>query len=341
MSVNTVSRALAGKDNVSEETRSRIKEVASRLGYVPNALARSLVTGSAMTIGLLLTNPSNPTYAGLITTIEERARRRGYSLLIATSQENQRREAESIDTLLKWRVDGLTIIPAGGTTEPVKALAASGVPFVLMLRDLPEVEADFVSSDNRVGAREAARHLIGQGHRRIAMLARDIQVPSNQERIAGFREAMEEAHIPVDERLILSISSVPIPGGHAATLWSPEGAYEICSSLIRRPDRPTAIFLTQDFFAIGAYRAIHEAGLRIPEDMAVVGYGDSAFARFLTPSLTSVSIPAEDIGRIAVDLLLRRLRRQAGVLPRKILLPAQLVVRDSSRFAKAAERQQR
>ena len=193
LSVNSVSRALAGKDSIGEETRARVHAEARRLEYVPNSLARSLVTGATMTLGFVLTNPSNPIYAELITAVEQRARRLGYSLLLATSQDALDTEINAVDLLLQGRVDGVLMVPVQQASEHLARLPRAGIPLVLINRDLPDIGVDFVGSDEVRGAYEATDHLIRLGYHRIGLVVEDIPISTMRSRIGGFRQAMADA----------------------------------------------------------------------------------------------------------------------------------------------------
>src|SRR5919199_4448988 len=163
VSVNTVSRALAGKDAVSDQTRALIQAEAERLGYVPNAMARSLASGSAMALGLVITNPSNPFYTSLISAIEQRCRAHGYSLVLMVSEENLDNEQEAAEALLRWGVDGAIAVSVQQGAEHWRRVRAAGIPLVLVNRDVPELECDFVGIDFEASAYRAACHLLDRG----------------------------------------------------------------------------------------------------------------------------------------------------------------------------------
>ncbi len=184
LSVNTVSRALAGKDAVSEHTRARIQAEADRLAYVPNAMARSLVVGSAMAFGLVITNPSNPFYASLISAIEQRARLHGYSLVLMVSEENLDNEQRAAKALQRWGVDGAIVVPVQQGAEHWRRLDASGMPLVFVNRDLPELDCDFVGIDFAAGAYQATCHLLDAGVNRLMLLEEDLPAQTTFEYVA-------------------------------------------------------------------------------------------------------------------------------------------------------------
>jgi LacI family transcriptional regulator len=327
LSVNTVSRALAGKDAVSETTRMMIQAEAERRGYIPNGMARSLAVGSAMALGLVITNPSNPFYTTLISAIERRARMHGYSLVLMVSEENLENERRAAESLLRWGVDGAIVVPVQTEVEHWIRLGSAGVPLVLVNRDLADLECDFVGIDFNGSAFRATRQLLDTQTKRVILLEEDLHVSSVEDRIAGFRRALHERGI-ADETII----RVPTQRRDSSTLpWDPTDAYHLAQRLIRRLEPGTAIMVGSDYFALGVYRALRESGFKIPDQVSVMGYGDHPFAAYLDPPLSSVRLPSEEVGSIAVDLLLERLARQCPPpAAQKVRLQASLVVRSST-----------
>jgi LacI family transcriptional regulator len=327
LSVNTVSRALAGKDAVNEHTRALIQAEADRLAYVPNAMARSLVVGSAMAFGLVITNPSNPFYATLISAIEQRARVHGYSLVLMVSEENLDNELRAAKALQRWGVDGAIVVPVQQGAEHWRRLQSAGIPLVLVNRDLPELECDFVGIDFADGAYRATCHLLDHRISQVLLLEEDLSVSSVQERIDGFRRALGERSA-ADRDII----RVPTRRLHSSALpWDPADAYHVAERLIGDLAAGASILVGSDYFALGAYRAIREARRTIPTDVAVMGYGDHPFAAFLDPPLSSVQLPAADVGMTAVNLLVRRLNaKRRSVRTKKVRLAPGLVLRAST-----------
>ena len=327
LSVNTVSRALSGKDSVSEETRALVRAEADRIGYVPNLQARSLVLGSVMTLGLVITNPSNPFYAQLISAIEMRGRAAGYSLLLVVSDESEENEATALESLLRSAVDGAIVVPVQGGSSPWGRLERAGIPAVLDNRDLPGGGLDFVGTDNQRGAAEATRHLIARGARSVMMLEEDLPITTITERISGYTEAMRGAGLAVPDG-----SVIPIPTRRyekMALPWQADEAYRVAQRLLDAGDRPDAFLVGNDYYALGLYRALTERHLTVPDDVLIVGYGDYPFANFLAPPLSTVRLPAAEVGGAAVDLLLERIGRSTAPPVKKFVAP-ELVVRASA-----------
>jgi LacI family transcriptional regulator len=328
LSVNTVSRALAGKDAVNEQTRALIQAEAERLGYVPNAMARSLVMGSAMALGLVITNPSNPFYTTLISAIEQQARLHGYSLVLMVSEESLDNEQRAAKALLRWGVDGAIVVPVQQGAAHWSRVRAANMPLVLVNRDLPELECDFVGIDFQASAYSAACHLLDTGVTSVVLLEEDLPVSSVEDRIVGFRRALGERGITAAR-----IIRVPTRRRESSALpWDPEDAYHLAQRLIRELEPGAAIMVGSDYFALGVYRALLDAGREIPRQIAVMGYGDHPFAAYLEPPLSSVQLPSAEVGAAAVNLLLRRLSGAHGSPEtKKVRLAATLVVRASTR----------
>ncbi len=326
VSVNTVSRALAGKDAVSGRTRALVQAEAERLGYVPNAIARSLVAGSATALGLVITNPSNPFYATLISAIEQRGRVLGYSLVLMASEESLDNERRAVESLLRWSVDGAIVVPVQQEVDHWRRLHTAGVPFVLVNRDLPELGCDFVGIDYEKSAYEATCHLHDGGARTVHLMEEDLSISPVDDRIAGFRRAL------ADRKMEGRIIRVPTRRSRSSALpWDPEDAYHLARRLVADLTAGSAVMVGNDHFALGIYRALREAGMRIPAQVAVMGYGDHPFSPYLDPPLSSVRLPSAEIGSTAVDLLIRRLGDgDRDGPPEKIRLDASLVPRSST-----------
>ncbi|MEU6788744.1 LacI family DNA-binding transcriptional regulator [Nonomuraea angiospora] len=328
LSVNTVSRALSGKDGIGERTRALVRAEAERVGYVPNSVARSLVLGSAMTFGLVITNPSNPFYAQLISSIELRARNHGYSLLLTVTGESEEYETRAVESLLRSSVSGSIVVPVQASSDPWRRLGAVGVPTVLLNRDLPDLGYRSVGTDNELGGYRATAHAISRGARSIVVLEEDLPITTIADRIAGFRRAMAEAGLSVPRG---SIMRVPTRRHEQAALpWQPQEAYQVARRLLRRARLPDAVVVGNDYFALGLYRALEECGLKVPDDMMVIGFGDYPFSAFLSPPLTTVRLPAEEVGDIAVDLLLEEISGGRSDRPLKQLIAPTLVEREST-----------
>ncbi len=313
--MSTASRVLRGETSqrVREETRERILKIAEDLQYLANPLARGLRTQRTNTLGIVVPQLDNPVFAAAIRGAELAAAQRGYSLLIS-----HREPGATATTIAKIsqtnRVDGLLVASLDDDVVLRTDLAASQVPFVLMNRILPGAPLSVVL-DSRAASRKAVEHLIALGHRRIVHLAGREGGFNARERLQGYRDGLAAAGIAFDESLV-GVAGYTAEGGAAAML-----------ALL--PQHPTAVLAATLVSAAGAMAALHEAGVRIPEDISVAGLHDAPVASMLYPTLTSVAMPTEEMGRVAADLLIRAL---AGGAPAPVapLPPGDLMVRNST-----------
>ena len=328
LSVNTVSRALAGKDAVNATTRELVQAEADRIGYVPNTMARSLVLKNAMTIGLVITNPSNPFYARLISAIEERGRVHGYSLMLTVTEDSVENEKRAVEELMRWGVDGVLGVPVQAGDEHWERMQRSGIPLVLVNRALPGVAADVVGVDYTDSARQAAQLLLRDDPSRIYLVEEDLDISPTADRIRGYEEILAEQGIAFTSD---SVIRVPTRRLESSSLpWDPADSYELGQRLAEGIEPGAAVLTGNDYFALGLYRAFTEAGLRIPEDVAIVGHGDHPFSAYLDPPLSTVALPATEVGQAAAERLLERMTEHEMSEPSKTLLSAQLVVRRST-----------
>ncbi|NJP97474.1 LacI family transcriptional regulator [Nonomuraea sp. FMUSA5-5] len=327
LSANTVSRALAGKDQVSESTRARVAAEAKRLGYVPNSHARSLVSGRTMVVGLVITNPSNPFYAALISAIERQCRAGGYSVLLLVTEDSAENEERAVQELLRFGVDGVLGVATESRSDVWDGLREANIPVVQLSRDIADRGLDFVGIDVESAIRDAVVRVASSGTRRIWLLEEDLRVSTVSARIAGFRRALDDLGIAHDRSPVLKVPTRRTNG--ASLPWRPDDAYALAASLITPGNHPDLVITANDYFALGVYRAIRECGLTVPGDVRVLGYGDHPFAAYLEPALTTIRLPADEVGTTAVDLLLRRIVDPDG--PRAcIRLPAELIERRST-----------
>jgi LacI family transcriptional regulator, galactose operon repressor len=314
VSAATVSRALNNTGHVSRETRTRIAAAVVELNYVPNAIASSLRSSKTQLIALL-TDITNPFWTPVERGIEEVAMGAGYTVILCNTDEDQAKEARYIDLLVRKRIDGLIVAATRESTQILQNLKRSHLPFVLIDRVVHGVVADCVRGDSRGGAYQMTAHLLATGYRRIGMISGPCAVSTAEERVAGYQDALTEAGIAVDDRLILY--------GHYTEDWGYRAAQEI---MLRYP-RPDALFAANNTIVLGVLEALHTLGLRVPQDIAVVCFDDTTR---LTPArfLTTVTQPAHEMGRIAVRLLLDRIA-QPDRPPEEIILPVELVIQGS------------
>jgi LacI family repressor for deo operon, udp, cdd, tsx, nupC, and nupG len=313
VSVATVSRALQRPEMVSEETRERIYEVVKRLGYTPNALARNLRTARTRLIVALLPDIANPFFSEVIRGIEQVAYENGYSVLLGETQSNLVREQAYADMVAGRQADGIITM-----FHRVPAIPMDGrLPLVNACEYVKDSAISSVYVDNVAAAAAAVDYLVALGHRDIAFIAGPSSSPICVDREQGYHAALQRAGIAINPALT-AVGDFSIEAGERAV------------EMLRAQGRAfTAIFCSNDEMAIGAMRALIASGLRIPEDVSVVGFDDIRFARYTTPPLTTVSQPKNALGREAMTMLIEILN-DPQVPPRKRVLSAELVVRGST-----------
>lgn len=315
----TVSRVLAGIEaHCTAETAARVRDCAKRLGYVPNSVAASLRSQQSHTVGLILADVSNPFFGAVAKGVEERLSRTGYSVLFGNSNNSLESEEALVRTLVEKRVDGLIVAPSASTGAHLEAVAASGIKVVLVDSDIPEIDLDCVSIDNHMAARKAVRHLLELGHERIAIVTGPLDAVFDRQRLEGYRATLERAGIAFDEVLVLK-SDLTMSGGVTAV-----------EAFLTLDPRPTALFVANNMMTLGVITALSRAGVRVPEEVSLVGFDDQDwYAVFRTP-LTAVSNPAHEIGTLAADRLLNALGQSEPASVQRVFLNCDLVIRDST-----------
>lgn len=315
VSVATVSRVLNESGPVREETRRRVWEVAASLRYVPNETARSLITRSTRTLGVVLPDLHGEFFSEVIRGIDQRAQRERYHLLVSGSH-NEREEIEAALRLMRRRVDGLVLMSPDIDAAGLEANLPHDLPVVLLNCAIRATAVPTITIDNFGGATAMVRHLLGLGHRRIGFIGGPAGNYDAAERLRGYRETMRAAGL--DPSAWEEAGDFTESGGHGGAV-----------RLLERRERPTAIFAANDAMAVGAMSALREAGVSIPEEIGVAGFDDIPIARYLSPALTSVHVPIAELGARAVERLFVALA--GGTVRRRgpEVLETQLVVRRS------------
>lgn len=312
VSVATVSRVLNEKGLVREDTVARVLSAAAALNYVPHGGARSLSTRRTSTVGVVLPDLHGEFFSEMIRGIDVAARRRGYHLLVSGSHSDWS-EMSAVLLAVRGRVDGLIVMAPEVEAEGIASWLPSGLPVVLLNGRVDG--AWCVAVDNRQGASSMMGHLLSLGHREIAFISGPDGNADATERLRAWHEAMREADIGrIDELLVQGD-------------FSETAGYEAGYTILSRERRPTAVFAANDAMAIGALCAIREQGVRVPEEIAVVGFDDIPIARFVSPPLTTVSVEIAELGRQAFELLLEA--GEPDRQPRLEILPTHLVIRES------------
>ena len=317
VSAMTVSRVINGGERVSPQTRQKVEETIAELGYVPSRVARGLIRQKTHTLALIVPDVANPFFTLIVRGAEDVARRADYRIILCDTRADLTIERDVIEEMIAHRVEGIAIAPVSDRSRPhLRRLTKYGVPFVLVDRTVPGVDADVVIGDSAGGARRLLEHLIGLGHRRIGLIVESDEVSTARDRREGYEQALRAAGLPVDPDLIVR-----------ATV-DPDGGFDGMRRLLELRQPPTAVFTVNNLVALGAIEAVRAQGLEVPDDIALVCFDDIEYASRLYPFLTVMAQPAETLGALATQLLLDRVEGRARD-SRVVVLPAQFTVRRS------------
>lgn len=316
----TVSRVINGSPKVTPETRERVQAAIGELHYVPNTLARGLTQQRSGTIGMVVPDLGDPFFTLVLRGAEQVARAAGYRVIVCNTNSDIELEASYIDDLIAHQVDGIILAPVNNDSKRmIDWMAERPMPHVLIDRSIPGVQADIVQGDSVGGARALVDHLVAHGHRRIAHVTESQSVSTARDRCQGYLEALEANGIPYDAALVVEGSGATIAGAKAAT-----------AELLGREVEFTAILAVNNLAAVGVVLALREAGLRVPGDIAVACFDDIELAAYLCPFLTVMAQPATMYGAIATELLLGRIQGTAPEERQVVVLPGELIVREST-----------
>lgn len=316
VSIATVSRVGADPRSVSDKLRLRVQEAARALNYRPSRAAQMLRGGTSQAIGVVIPDLENPFFTAVVRGIDLVLQAAGYTLLLANSDEDVARERNVLETLRAEGVAGIIFVPINSARDAYRDVLAPPLHTVVVDRSPSHLRPDLVTVDNVEGTRIGVAHLLGLGHRDVALLGGPSQHSTATERRQGYEQALREAGRPVRPDLIYNGD------------FREGGGYEGMNALMSLPRRPTAVFVANNLMTLGAFRALHEAGIRIPEEVALVGFDDMPWATSLNPPLTAMSQPSQEIGSSAADLLLDRIARPDRAI-RHLILETKLVVRAS------------
>jgi LacI family transcriptional regulator, repressor for deo operon, udp, cdd, tsx, nupC, and nupG len=315
----TVSRTLRNPELVNKDTRKKVMKAVRESGYRPNRFGSSLRTRESGNIVVVMPDITNQVNAGIIRAIESEAHKSGYSVLLGDTQGLAERERHYADMISSGQADGILLFTSRlpFDIDPKLPLLKQLPPLVNGNESIPVDGLCKVMINNAEGAKAAVQYLLSLGHRRIAAVLGAQDAPSNQERLQGFRQAMEEVGLQVEPQLMV------------AGDYSTESGMAAMEKLLKLRQRPTAVFCFNDDMAIGAMNVLHHYGFSIPEDMSVMGFDDIRYAGLMRPALTTIHQPLEDIGRAAMQLLLQQLKGQQPE-NKQVELPFQLVIRQST-----------
>ena len=316
VSIATVSRVGADPGSVSDKLRLRVEEAARALNYRPSRAARMLRGGTSQAVGVVIPDLENPFFTAVVRGIDLVLQAAGYTLLLANSDEDAARERNILETLRAEGVAGIIFVPINPARDAYRDVLAPPLHTVAVDRSPSNLRPDLVTVDNVEGTRVGVAHLLAMGHRDVALLGGPPRHSTAKERARGYDQALRAAGRPVRPDLIYDGD------------FREGGGYDGMKALMALPRRPTAVFVANNLMTLGAFRALHEAGIRIPEEVALVGFDDMPWATSLNPPLTAASQPSQEIGSSAADLLLDRIARPDRAI-RHLILETRLVVRAS------------
>lgn len=316
VSASTVSRALSGKVVVSPETKKRVMQAAKELNYKPNVLAKSLKEGRSKTIGLFLPNLHNLIFPAAVRGITEVAKRHGYILVLLNTEEDLKIEKHYIENLRRRLVDGFIFSTATPTSSHLLELKKQGYPVVLMVRFLNN-EIDTILIDNYTGGYQATNFLLERGYRKIAIINGSFELELYRERFRGYQTALAEFGVPLNKKLIYDNSKG----------W--QDGYRAVMKMLDRGLMPEAVFATSDPKALGAIKAVKERGLKVPEDVAIIGYDNLDVSELMDPPLTTIAQPFYEAGTKAAERLMELIAKNGQVAAVVERLVPQLLIRQS------------
>ena len=317
-STTTVSRVLSGqadKWRISDKAQTEIREEAARCNYSPDIIARNLRTKKTNTIGLILPSVANPYFAELASVIIAEAAKRKYTAIVTDTTEDEGNEAANIATLLSRRVDGIIVAPSGSDPAIFEEINKKHVPVVLVDRSFDGSALPYVTTNNYSGGLEATKALIRNGHREIACIQGIKSSVPNRKRILGYTDAMKKAGL--EDRITIAGNEFSLQNGYLET-----------KLLLNRTPRPTAIFALSNTIGLGVIKAVREAGLRIPEDISLVSYDNNMYMDYLTPAISRISQPVEDMAKLCMKLMFESIESKKRITTQLELSPS-FIARES------------
>ncbi|OBX02416.1 transcriptional regulator [Gallibacterium genomosp. 1] len=295
VSTSTVSHVINNTRYVSDEMREKIMKIVNELNYTPSAVARSLKVKETKTLGMLVAATSNPFFAEVVSGVEQYCNQHHYNLIISSIDGNEQRLQQNIQTLIQKQVDGLLLMYSDTRHAMVEQLNLN-LPIVVMDWWPTELNADKIYENSEFGAYLATKTLIDQGHKNIAIITGKLDKSLAHNRLVGYQKALQDAHLPINPDWIIE------------SHFDFEGGVEGMKKLLQITPRPTAVFACSDTIAVGVYQVAWQQGLHIPQDISVIGYDNIMLAQYLTPPLTTIHQPKAELGKLAVETLLERIK---------------------------------
>ena len=313
----TVSKVMNGAPHVSRSAQARVLAAISKLNYRPNSVARSLKLKSTATLGLVTDDLEGVFTMSMMRGVEEVVSAQGFSVFLCNSYGEPERERQHLEVLLNKQVDGIILMSGYKVRNRAAPALPLKVPVVYLYQYTRELPAPCVLPDDFGGAALGTRHLVSRGRRRVALLNGPYRYEATLSRLAGYRQALEDAQLPFDPALV------------RVAEWNESSGYALARELLALPEPPDGVLCSSDHLAVGALGAIKEAGLSVPNDIALVGFDNRYFAAHQRPPLTTVALPLREMGKLAGDLLIGAIRGQA-LEPEVYKIPCYLVQRDSA-----------
>lgn len=317
VSVATISRVINGEEGVSQKTRKKILDLLDRYAYVRDINARNLRTSRSKAIGFLISNFENPFFIAMYQGLESVCRQKGYNIIIGNTNEDIAQEQEAIDLFLSYRVAGIVASFVDPQETTLKKIGSFGSNIIALDRQQKNIEADTVTMDSFTGAKMQVEYLAGLGHKRIAVIHGTTNNLPGEDRLNGYMAAMREQGIEV------------LPNYVVSGYFNEEQAYEAAVRLMGQNPRPTAVIAHNNLMCIGAYKALRDLNVKIPEEVSLIGFDDFDFADYLEPSLTLIDRPLKTMGEVAGKMLIERIEGKYDGEARMVVFPAKLRINRS------------
>lgn len=319
---SAVSKALNDHPRISNQTKLAVKQVAENLNYQPNQLATALRKGKSHLVGVIIPRANSSFFSSVVQYMEEKLNQEGYNVIITQSNESYEKECSNIDTLLQTQTDGIIASLANETTnlKYYSKIKQKEVPLIMFDRSEDELKVDYIGIDDYMSSFLVVEHLVKQQCKRIAHIAGYRHTRIYKNRIKGFKDALENNGLAVDENLILE-SALSIEDGR-----------QIMTKLLQLPNPPDAVYAAGDYAALGALQILKERKINVPNDIALVGFSDEPFTSLVTPSITTVNQHSKKIGQLAANTFLKRVDNPLkNSEPENIILKPELIIRESSK----------
>ncbi len=318
---SAVSKALNDNPRISDKTKIAVKQVAENLNYQPNHLASALRSGKSNLVGVIIPRNNSNFFSSVLEKMEEVLNKEGYNIIITQSYESYKKECYNIDSLLFTQVDGIIASMANETTNLkfYEKIKSKGIPLILFDRGENDLNVDYVGIDDYDTSLEIVEHLIDKNYKRIAHIGGFSHTRIFKNRIRGYIDALHKFDLPYEEEL-MSESNLTLEDGRSIT-----------TALLKLPNRPDAIYAAGDYAALGALQVLKEQNIKVPDEIAIVGFGNEPFTSFVEPSISTINQHSTQIGRLAAEAFLDRIKDPTKkVSLNKIILKADLIVRGSS-----------